>query len=306
LLQKSNYELTSVDTSAPNAYEPFAGCSVAVVAGPQAPFGPEEANRLRSWLMEGGTLFAAIGPDSTDAAPASAGLGEVLAPFGVALDDDIVHEVDPAAEIPNTHAEGFFAQVRPHPVTASLVGEGSDAHPPRTAIFFSRSLRHVSPPGSAWASDLLATSASAFAKTSVAGAAGWAEAPRRAEGDPAGPFVVAMASERPRVGAASSHGPRVVVVGSRFVLAEDNWKQPRAMHGAAFFVDSAISWLAARAAVVDVPERGEVAAGMRVSEQGREEVRRYVLVLMPLAALLLGIAVWGWRRSAEGRPYARP
>jgi hypothetical protein len=97
-----------------------------------------------------------------------------------------------------------------------------------------------------------------------------------------------------------------VVVGSRFVLAEDNWKQPRAMHGAAFFVDSAVSWLAARAAVVDVPERGEVAAGMRVSEQGREEVRRYVLVLMPLAALLLGIAIWGWRRSAEGSPYARP
>ncbi len=42
---------------------------------------------------------------------------------------------------------------------------------------------------------------------------------------------------------------------------------------------------------------------MRVSEAGRAEVRRYVLVLMPLAVLLLGAAVWSWRRSSEGKPY---
>jgi hypothetical protein len=70
-------------------------------------------------------------------------------------------------------------------------------------------------------------------------------------------------------------------------------------------VDSAVSWLAARASVVDVPDRAEVAAGIRVSEQGRDEVRRYVLLLMPLAASLLGIAVWAWRRSSEDKPYER-
>jgi hypothetical protein len=95
----------------------------------------------------------------------------------------------------------------------------------------------------------------------------------------------------------------VVVVGSRFALAEDNWRQPRTLHGMAFLVDSALSWLAARPAVVDVPDRAEVGAGIRVSEEGRDEVRRYVLVLMPLAALLIGIAVWAWRRSSEDKPY---
>jgi hypothetical protein len=96
-----------------------------------------------------------------------------------------------------------------------------------------------------------------------------------------------------------------VVVGSRYFLAEDNWRQPRALHGAAFLVDSALSWLSARPQVVDVPERAEVAAGMRLSEQSRAEVQRYVLMLMPLAALLLGAAVWGWRRASENRPYER-
>ncbi len=66
------------------------------------------------------------------------------------------------------------------------------------------------------------------------------------------------------------------MVGSRFALAEENWRQPRPLHGAAFLVDSALSWLVARPEVVDVPDKAEVAAGMRVSEQGRDEVRRYV------------------------------
>jgi gliding motility-associatede transport system auxiliary component len=307
LLQKSNYELATIDTTAPNDHEPFAGCSVAVVPGPVAPFSPDEENRLRTWLLQGGSLFAAVGPVDSSArtGPVGTGLEEALSPFGIAIDDDVVQEIDPAAAIPETHAEGFIASVRTHPVTASLVIGGTDAHPPRVAIFFARSLRHVAAPGAAWAADLLGTTGNAYAKTSVAGAATWTDAPPREASDPAGPFVVAMASERPRIGTPAPHGPRVVVVGSRFILAEDNWRQPRAMHGAAFLVDSAISWLAAKTAVVDVPDRGEVSAGVLVSERGREEVRRYVLMLMPLAALLLGGAVWGWRKSTEDKPYAR-
>jgi hypothetical protein len=93
-------------------------------------------------------------------------------------------------------------------------------------------------------------------------------------------------------------------VGTRFILAEDNWRQPRPLHGAAYFVDSALSWLSARPAVVDVPDKAEIAAGMRVSSEGRAEVERYVLLFMPLAALLMGASVWAFRRAAENKPYA--
>ncbi|MCL2447355.1 MAG: hypothetical protein FWD17_00255, partial [Polyangiaceae bacterium] len=61
-----------------------------------------------------------------------------------------------------------------------------------------------------------------------------------------------------------------------------------------------------RPAVVDVPDRAEVAAGLRVSEEGRIEVRNYVLFLMPLSACLLGVAAWAWRRSGDDRPYEGP
>jgi hypothetical protein len=308
LLEKGNYELTSVDGTAPGAHEPFVGCAVVVAAGPRAAFTASEANRLRTWLMEGGSLLAAVGPaeSETPNGMTPAGLDDVLAPFGIALDDDLVHDIDPAVAIPDTHGEGFLVSARPHAVTASLVAGGSDAHPPRVAMFLARSLRHVSPPGASSASDLLVSSDGSFAKKSIAGASGWTDVPPRDPSDRQGPFVLAMASERPRSAASAPRGPRVVVIGSRFILADDNWRQPRPLHGAAFLVDSALSWLAARPGVIDVPDKAEVAAGMRVSEEGRNEVRRYVLVLMPLAALLLGAAVWAWRRSSEDKPYGSP
>jgi hypothetical protein len=303
LLDKSNYDLRSVETSTTG--RPFEGCRVVVIAGQQAAFSADEANRLRTWLLEGGSLFATVGPIEGDAPTGmiGAGLDPALAPFGIALDDDLVHDLDPAVSVPDTHGEGFFVTARPHPVTASLVVGGSDAHPPRTAIYFARSLRHVSPAGAAPASELLVTSDGAYAKLSVAGASGWQDAPPRADADPGGPFVVAMASERPRIGPSAPHGPRAVVIGSKFILAEDNWRAPRPLHGAAFFVDSALSWLSARPAMVDVPDKAEVAAGIRVSPEGRAEVERYVLLFMPLAALLMGASVWAWRRAAENKPY---
>jgi hypothetical protein len=306
LLQKSNYELTSVDTTAPDAHDPFESCSVVVIAGCRSAFTPAEANRLRAWLLGGGNLLAALGPvqAETPTGMSSPGLDDVLGPFGIALDDDLVHDLDPDVAIPETHGEGFFVTAHPHPVTKSLVVGGADAHPPRAAAFFTRSMRRVAPPGAASPTDLLTTSQGAYAKTSIVGASEWTAAPTRDSHDPGGPFVVAMASERPGT-PPREHGPRVVVVGSRFALAEDNWTQPHALHGDAFFIDSALSWLAAKPSVVDVPERPDVAAGMRVSEQSRREVQRYVLLLMPLAAMALGIAVWAWRKSSEDRPYER-
>ena len=308
LLEKANYELVTVDLTTPGAHAPFAGCTVAVIAGAHAPFAPEETNRLRTWLLEGGSLLAAVGPmeGATDTGLIAAGLDDAISPFGIALDDDLVHDTNPSVAIPETHGEGFLVTARAHAVTASLVPSGAGGLPPKATVFFSRSLRHVSPPGSAPASDLLVTSEDAYAKTSIAGASTWVDAPPREATDPKGPFVLAMASERARLSPSAAHGPRVVVIGSRSAMVEDNWRQPRPLRGVAFLVDSALSWLAARPGVVDVPDKAEVAAGMRVTEESRAEVRRFVLLWMPLAVLLLGAAVWLWRRSSENAPYVPP
>jgi hypothetical protein len=309
ILQKDNYETVTVDTTEPNAHEPFKGCGVVVIAGARGPFAKDEEARLRTYLMEGGNLLACISPINAagETGMVSPGIDDALAPFGIGLDEDMILELDPRMAIPEMRGIRFFAIPKPHPLSAGLVRgeEATSRDAPRVMVNFVRSLHHTQKEGSAPASDLLVTSDKAFGVTSIAGAADWTDIPDKKATDLAGPLVIAMASERPKTSPTAPHGPRVVVVGTGSVITQRNWAEPQPRRGAAIFVESAISWLASKPAILDVPARPSIAAGMRVSDDARAEVQRYVLILMPLAAALLGIAVGLRRRSTEGEPRAK-
>jgi hypothetical protein len=305
VLQKDNYEVATVDTSAPDAHDPFKGCAVAIVAGPRGAFTKDETNRLRTYLMDGGSLYLAISPinATTENGMAPAGLEDALSPFGIALDDDLVFEVDPKAAIPQSRGIRFFATARPHPVTAGLVrDEAIPREVPRVILNFARSLHHVSPPGASAAVDLLATSDKAYGVVNIAGAADWTDIPEKKGRDLGGPLVLAMASERPKTAPTAPHGPRAVIVGTGSAMIQQDWREPMPLRGAALVTESAISWLASKPAILDVPSKPSVAAGIRITDESRSEVKRYVLIFMPLAAALLGAAVGLRRRSTEGEP----
>jgi hypothetical protein len=305
ILVKDNYQPDTVDTTEPNAHEPFKGCAVVIVAGPRGDFSKEEEARLKTYLMEGGSLLAAISPinAANENGMLPVGLADALAPFGIGLDEDLVFEEDPAFVIPESRNIRFFATAKPHPVSAALVRSDENRDPPRIPVHFTRSLKHVA--GPVPAIDMLVTSDKAFGVTNIAGAADWTGAPKKTEKDIAGPLVVAMASERPRASPQAPHGARAVVIGTASVMIEQNWREPAPLRGGALVVENAISWLASKPEILDVPEKPEVAAGMRISEESRSEVRRYVLLFMPLAAALLGVAVALRRRSTEGAPRKR-
>ena len=107
-----------------------------------------------------------------------------------------------------------------------------------------------------------------------------------------------MAAERPRAG--TPHGPRAVVFGTASVLASPAFHEPMPVRGAALLAESAVSWLASKPEVLDVPDRSSVPAGIRITDDDRAAVRRYVLFLMPGTAALLGIVIALWRRRSEG------
>jgi hypothetical protein len=176
---------------------------------------------------------------------------------------------------------------------------GDEGHAPRTSLFFTRSLKHVAKEGASAAVDLLVAGPRSFGVVNVNGAASWTDAPPKSDKDLGGPLVLAMASERPKVSKGAPHGPRAVVVGAGSILMEANWRDPAQVRGAALFVESAVSWLAAKPEILDVPARATVAAGMRITEESRTEVKRYVLGFMPAAGILLGVAVALRRRSAD-------
>jgi ABC-type uncharacterized transport system len=311
ILAKDNYEPVTVDTTDPNAHEPFAGCAVVIVAGPRGDFSKEEDARLKTYLLGGGNFLAAISPinsagDGNEKGMVAPGFEGALAPFGIGIDEDLVFETEPSLVLPSSRNIRFYATAKPHPVTAGLVQTDESRDPPRVSLHFARSLKHIAPPGAVPAQELLATSGKSFAVTTIAGAADWKEMPAPKDTDPKGPLVVAMASERPKVSKDAPHGPRVVVIGTGSVLVRQNWEEPMPLRGAVYLVESAISWLASKPEILDVPAKPEVTAGLRINEEARSEVRRYVLVFMPLAAALLGIAVALRRRSTEGAPRKKP
>jgi hypothetical protein len=308
ILQKDNYDTATVDTSEPDAHEPFKGCAVVVIAGARGPFTKEEANRLRTYLLEGGSLFLALSPINAQTATgmAAPGLDDALSPFGIGLDDDLVFELDPKLAIPESRGIRFFAQAKTHPVTAGLVHDDAMPHEvPRVMLNFARSLHHVAPEGSTPAVDLLASSDKSYGVVNINGAADWTDIPDKKPHDLSGPLVLAMASERPKGSPTAPHGPRVVVVGTGSVVIRRNWAEPLPLRGAALLTESAISWLASKPAILDVQAKDTVAAGIRITEDVRAEVYRYVLVFMPLAALLLGLAVGLRRRGTEGATRSR-
>jgi hypothetical protein len=94
----------------------------------------------------------------------------------------------------------------------------------------------------------------------------------------------------------------VVVVGTGSAVIRRDWAEPLPLRGAALMTESAISWLASKPAILDVAAKESVSAGIRITDDSRSEVKRYVLVFMPLAALLLGLAVGLRRRGTEGAP----
>lgn len=309
VLEKDNYELAPVDVGAPGNAKPFEGCTVAVVAGMRAPFTKDETERLRTWLLGGGNLLLAASPIVEGADPQTgilpAGLDRVLAPFGVTLDEDLVVEADDTLAFAGTGGIRFVAEPKVHPVTASLVKGDGQREVPRVVVHFTRSMRRReggAAEGSATPQEVLVTSARAFGLVSLAGAADWKDTPVKRPGDIQGPLVLAMASERPKVAPDAPHGPRLFVLGTASALTAQQFREPLPVRGGAILLESAISWLASKPQVLDIPERSVVAAGMRITDDSRSDIRRYVLLFMPGAFALAGIAIALVRRAGEGAP----
>jgi ABC-type transport system involved in cytochrome c biogenesis permease component len=304
VLEKDNYDVVAIDPGAPNAPEPFKGCAVVVVAGMRGAFTKDEAERLRTYLLAGGNLLLAASPIPGESTTGlvGAGLERALAPFGIALDDDLVVEQDADLAFPNSGGSRFVVTPKQHAITAGLVKGDSNREVPKIVVQFARSMRRVTEPDAAAPSELAATSPSSFGLTSIVGAADWKNGPEKRAGDLSGPLVVAMASERPKLSPSAPHGPRVVALGTASPLTSPTFREPLPVRGAAVLVESAISWLASKPQVLDVPERAAVAAGIRITDESRSEIRRYVLVFMPATVALLGIAVAFFRRAGEGKP----
>ncbi|WP_437592581.1 GldG family protein [Sorangium sp. So ce1000] len=276
-------------------------CRVLVLAGPSQPVPESDVARYRAFIEKGGSALLALGPvpDESDERYVNLGLSSLLAVAGVELRSDFVFEQDPKLRSTQGFGETFSPVVRPHPITEGLVKAADQGLGPLLTVASSLAPTASGPVVPA---PLLVTSDKAFGMVDFFGWARDPSEPRPRDGDHPGPLTVACASELPKpAGSSAAHGPRVVVVGSPGVLYGANWQSPE-LRGTAVFVESALSWLAASPPMLDIPDKPAVTAGLRISEDSLAGIFRYVIVYMPLAAALLGLAVYLARRGSERRP----
>lgn len=307
ILDKDNFEPVTVDTTPENAHEPYKGCAAVIIAAPSVharslgAMTDAEITRLRTYLLEGGNMLLVVGPEDDAASPA---FKSVTEPFGIGLGDRLVLDTDPKLMVPDTRANTFVATAKAHAVTQALVATDENRDVPHVVLDTSRVLSHISAGGAPVPSDLVVSSDASFAVTvdraTTIARTSMEDVPEKEAGDLPGPFTLAMASERPKASPSAPHGPRVVVIGSSSAMSAQNWRAPTPFRGAALLVENAIAWLASKPEILDIPSRPTISAGLRVNDEARAEVRRYVLFFMPLASILLGVAVALRRRSTEG------
>ena len=246
-----------------------------------------------------------------------AGLDEVLAPFGIALDDDLVHDLEPERLHPRHARRGVLRLRAPAPGDRRRSSPAArDAHPPRVAAFFTRSLpARVAARRGRRRGPARHERRRRSRSADIAGRrATWTDAPPRAPGDRGRPVRrrdgERAAAHRPeRAARPARRRPRQPLLPRRGQLAAAaapaRRRVPRRQR-ALVARRAARRWSTCRTG----PRSRRACA---ISEEARAEVERYVLLFMPLAALLLGAVGLGLAalvgeqavRSARGRRRSR-
>lgn len=299
-LQKNNYESVLLDLSSPKPGEKLADCQVVAIVGPEVRIPEKVANDLAGYLRDGGNVLVLANPVlDEDNRIQSTGLEPLGRVAGVELGNDFIVERSEEARLPQGLGETFFSLPKAHGITGGLL-KGDKA---RFKVLLSAAQSLRAADGSA-ALPLLVTSAEAFALKDVRPFVEQGKPVEKAPSDAGGPFTVAYAVELPKpAGSSAAHGPRAVFAGSANLAWGRNWREPTLM-GNRLFVESALSWLSARPALVSVPEKQGHDVGLALTEESLGEVLRYVLVYMPLSAAALGVFVMLRRRGKEKRSRA--
>jgi hypothetical protein len=292
-LTKNNYEVLATDLSAPNPTPKLEECQVVAMIGPETRIPDKVATRLADYVKQGGNLLILANPmlDDDDRIIPT-GLEPIGRVLGIEFDNDFIVERSEQARVPAGLGETFFATPKPHGITTGLLKDDKARY--RVVARNSQSLKL-----GANAAPLLASSSEAFSVTDIRPFVDQGKPVEKSPTDAAGPFVIAAAVELPKPnGSAASHGPRAVIAGTSNFGWSQNWRDPTLI-GNRLFIESVVSWLAARPALVSVPEKATHDAGLSLTEESLGEVLRYVLVYMPLASAALGVFVMLRRRSKE-------
>lgn len=259
------------------------GCDAVLVVGPLRPFSEQEAKLLIEYVRGGGNLLLALDPVIERDQVAGTGFEGPLRELGIRLDPALVLELDKEHLLTRNAAEFAVTEFGDHATTRPL------QHSARVFLSLARS---VTPIGDGAAEILLRGSEKSFGKTSIAEITPESE-PVRGPADIEGPVSLAVARELPAAG--KQRGGRLIVIGDSDFM-NDALLQTAEL--ANFHMASAfVGWLAQRPALIDIPPKKIKSGNIVFSQEDLWALFFRVAVLLPAAALVLGVAVWLNRRA---------
>ena len=275
------------------------GTDLVVVAGPRTPFTEGERDVLKKYLDAGGRalLFLDVEfPPGSSSTLSDFGLGPLLASLGVTLDSDVV--VDPKNTLPMMGAETVFAKsFRSHPVTKLLTG--------LPVVFpLARSVSVAQTPVPGWkATPLVETSPDGWGETNLKDLEKTG-LPKKDDKDVKGPVSLAAAIEADDASsAAHDDGTKPGVEPKKrariVVFGDADWASNAGIANAAnrLLLSSAVNWALERESLVAIPPKSADQVAVTLTRRDIGQVAFVVLLLLPLAAVVMGIAIWVRRRK---------
>lgn len=305
-LVKNNFEVVELPSrkapADPERGEPKSidihTCRLLILAGPTLPFPPEDISRMRGFVERGGSALIAVNqePNADDRGYLDLNLDGLLSLAGLKLDKNFIFELDPKLRSVHGFGETFTPILKPHPITEGLLKVADSGL--AVVVTMTSSLSPL-PNSTVSPVPLLMTSDRAIGMSDFFTWAKRPAPPEPSERDQKGPLTLGYAVELAKPKASQeTHGPRMLVLGSSGILAGANWTLDD-LRGTAVFVESGVSWLTARPPMLDIPDKPSMMMGLRVSEDSLSKIFRYVVVFMPLASALIGVALALRRRGSE-------
>jgi ABC-2 type transport system permease protein len=284
-LKRENIQLETLATRGKS--ELPASCDAIFVLGPQKAFAEDEVAVLKKYLDAGGNLLLALDPVIEADTVLASGFEAFAAALGVRIDKDVLVELDRARLLTPSPVEALLvSSYGPSPVVRSLAALRAPV-----VMQLARTLGV-----SQGAEVLISASDQAYGESKLGQlTAGDDLAP--GDGDQRGPVHVAAAVDtRPdKQGEPKQLGGRLVVIG------DSDWLQPELLQQAQLanvdLLAGVTGYLTERDTLISIAPRKIDAQAMMITEEGLFGVFLRVVLLMPLAALVLGVGVW-WQRRA--------
>ena len=280
VLKRSHIESKRTPLDLPHPEAELASCTALALLGPERPLPEAHAQLLQRQLEAGKHLWLWVDPVvSGQGTLVDLGLGELLGRMGISMTAGFVLESDPNLRLPQGMGESFFAQALSHPITQDL---STDSARFDARVLFSAATPLAATTGST-AQPLLATSERAQALLDLRHPE--VTAPLRS------PLTLAFANE---LKSSKGTATRTVVVGSSNLVRNEAFLDA-SQYGNRVFVENSLAWLFNRTALVSIPPRPSMNAGVQLSEESLSALLRYVLLYMPLCAAAIGSWMM-WRR----------